>query len=121
MSKKILICDDAVFMRSMLKDILIKEDYEIVGEAENGNEAIKLTGELKPDVVLLDITMPEKSGLDSIKDIKKAHEGAKILMCSAMSQKQIVLESLKAGASDFIIKPFEEDRVVEAVARAVEG
>ena len=119
MGKRILITDDAAFMRMMLKDILSKNGYEIAGEAENGKVAIEKYNELKPDLVTLDITMPELDGLGALKGIKAADPNAVCIMCSAMGQQAMVIESIQAGAKDFIVKPFQADRVLEAVKKAI--
>ena len=105
MAKNILICDDAAFMRMMIKDILTKNGYNIVGEAENGAKAVEKYAELKPDLVLMDITMPEMDGIEALKKIKAADANASIIMCSAMGQQAMVIESIQSGAKDFIVKP----------------
>ena len=120
MAKNILICDDAAFMRMMIKDILTKNGYNIVGEAENGAKAVEKYAELKPDLVLMDITMPEMDGIEALKKIKAADANASIIMCSAMGQQAMVIESIQSGAKDFIVKPFQADRVLEAVQKVVE-
>ena len=119
MAKNILICDDAAFMRMMIKDILSKNGYTVAGEAENGAKAVEKYNELKPDLVLMDITMPDKDGIQALKEIKSADPGAKVIMCSAMGQQAMVIESIQAGAKDFIVKPFQPDRVLEAVKKVV--
>ena len=119
MAKNILICDDAAFMRMMIKDILTKNGYGIAGEAENGVKAIEKYSELKPDLVLMDITMPELDGIGALKKIKENDAAAKVIMCSAMGQQAMVIESIQAGAKDFIVKPFQADRVLEAVKKVV--
>ena len=119
MAKNILICDDAAFMRMMIKDILSKNGYNIAGEAENGVRAIEKYKEVNPDLVLMDITMPEMDGIQALKAIKAADAGAKVIMCSAMGQQAMVIESIQAGAKDFIVKPFQADRVIEAVKKVV--
>lgn len=119
MSKRILVCDDAAFMRMMVKDILTKNGYEVVGEAENGLEAIERYNELKPDLVLMDITMPEMDGITSLKEIISNHPNAKVIMCSAMGQQSMVVDSIQAGARDFIVKPFQVERVIEAIQKVV--
>jgi len=119
LSKKVLIVDDAAFMRMMIKDILTKNGYEVVGEAENGDVAVKLYEELKPDVVTMDITMPEKDGISALKEIKAKDPDAKVIMCSAMGQQAMVMESIQAGAKDFIVKPFQKDRVLQALEKVV--
>ena len=118
-SKNILICDDAAFMRMMIKDILTKNGYNIVGEAENGAKAVEKYNELKPDLVLMDITMPEMDGIEALKKIKSGDPNASIIMCSAMGQQAMVIESIQSGAKDFIVKPFQADRVLEAVQKVV--
>jgi two-component system chemotaxis response regulator CheY len=115
----ILIVDDAAFMRMMIKDILSKNGFNVVGEAENGLRAVEKYRELNPDLVIMDITMPEMDGIQSVKQIKALNSSAKIIMCSAMGQQAMVIESIQAGARDFIVKPFQADRVVEAVKKAV--
>ena len=119
MGKNILIVDDAAFMRMMIKDILSKNGYTVAGEAENGIKAVEKYNELKPDLVLMDITMPDKDGIQALKDIKASDPNAKIIMCSAMGQQAMVIESIQAGAKDFIVKPFQPDRVLEAVKKVV--
>ena len=119
MAKNILICDDAAFMRMMIKDILTKNGYTVAGEAENGAKAVEKYAELHPDLVLMDITMPEMDGIQALKKIKEAHPQASVIMCSAMGQQAMVIESIQAGAKDFIVKPFQADRVLEAVRKAV--
>ena len=119
MAKNILICYDAAFMRMMIKDILTKNGYNIVGEAENGAKAVEKYAELKPDLVLMDITMPEMDGIEALKKIKAADANASIIMCSAMGQQAMVIESIQSGAKDFIVKPFQADRVLEAVQKVV--
>lgn len=119
MAKNILICDDAAFMRMMIKDILSKNGYTVAGEAENGVKAVEKYNELKPDLVLMDITMPEMDGIQALKNIKAADSAAKVIMCSAMGQQAMVIESIQAGAKDFIVKPFQAERVLEAVKKVV--
>jgi two-component system, chemotaxis family, chemotaxis protein CheY len=115
---RILIIDDAKFMRVTLTSIL-KKEHDIVGEGENGLEAVQLYEQLQPDLVTMDITMPEMNGLDAVKEIKKKYPDAKIIMCSAMGQQKMVLEAIEMGAKDFIVKPFDEVRVLEAVNRVL--
>lgn len=119
MGKKILIVDDAAFMRMMIKDILNKSGYEVVGEAENGARAIEKYKELIPDLVIMDITMPEVDGIQAVKEIRKINGDSKIIMCSAMGQQAMVIESIQAGARDFIVKPFQAERVAEAVKKVI--
>jgi two-component system chemotaxis response regulator CheY len=116
---KILVVDDAAFMRMMLKDILTKGGHEVVGEAENGKVAIERYQSLKPDLVTMDITMPEMEGIDALKEIKKKDPAAKVIMCSAMGQQLMVVQAIQAGAKDFIVKPFQHDRVLESVKKAL--
>lgn len=115
----VLVVDDAAFMRMMLKDILTKGGYDVVGEAADGNEAVAKYNELKPDLVTLDITMPNKDGLQALKEIRANDPNATCIMCSAMGQQAMVIESIQAGAKDFIVKPFQADRVLEAVKKVV--
>ena len=116
---RILVVDDAAFMRKMVSDALTKGGHEVVGEAGNGTEAISRFQELKPEVTTLDITMPEKDGLAALKEIIELDPSAKIVMCSALGQESKVLESIKLGAKDFVVKPFQPDRVLEAVGKAL--
>jgi len=118
-SAKILIVDDAAFMRMMIKDILSKNGFDVVGEAANGEEAVEKYKELSPDLVTMDITMPEKDGIAALKDIKKINPAAKVIMCSAMGQQAMVIDAIQAGAKDFIVKPFQADRVLEAINKAL--
>ena len=111
----ILIVDDAMFMRTMLKNILAKQGFNVVGEAGNGREALEKYKELHPDIVTLDITMAEVDGLQAVKDIMDYDRNAKVIMCSAMGQQAMVLEAIKSGARDFIVKPFQPERVLEAI------
>ncbi len=116
--KNILIVDDAAFMRMMIKDILSKNGYNVVGgEAENGLKAVEKFNELSPDLVIMDITMPEMDGIEAVKAIKGIDGNANIIMCSAMGQQAMVIESIQAGAKDFIVKPFQAERVIEAVSK----
>lgn len=115
MTKKVLIVDDAAFMRIKLKDILEKNGYEVAGEAQNGIEAINKYKETNPDIVTLDITMPEMDGVEALKGIKAYDADAKVLMCSAMGQQSMVMDAIRAGAIDFIVKPFDTERVIKAL------
>jgi len=119
MGKRILVVDDAAFMRMMLKDILTKNGYEVVGEAEHGGRSIEKYKELSPDLVIMDITMPEVDGIQAVREIKKLDSNAQIIMCSAMGQQAMVIESIQAGARDFIVKPFQPDRVLDAVKKVL--
>jgi two-component system chemotaxis response regulator CheY len=116
---KILIVDDAAFMRMMIKDILSKNGYEIVGEAADGAQAVEQYKEHHPDLVTMDITMPEMDGITALKEIKKLNPNAKVIMCSAMGQQAMVIDAIQAGAKDFIVKPFQADRVLEAIGKTL--
>jgi two-component system chemotaxis response regulator CheY len=117
MSLKVLIVDDASFMRTMLKDILTSGGFELAGEATDGVEAVQKFKELKPDIVTMDIVMPLKSGIDAVREIIALNKDARIIMCSALGQESLVLEAINAGAKDYIIKPFDPDKVIEMVRR----
>lgn len=119
MSKRVLIVDDAVFMRMMIKDILGKNGFEVVGEAANGALAIEEYKKVEPDIVTMDITMPEMDGIIAVKEIRKIDPNANIIMCSAMGQQAMVMEAIQAGAKDFIVKPFQSERVIEALNKAL--
>ena len=119
MAKNIMICDDAAFMRMMIKDILTKNGYNVAAEAENGARAVEKYSEVKPDLVMMDITMPEMDGIQALKKIKEMDPSATVIMFSAMGQQAMVIESIQSGARDFIVKPFQADRVIEAVKKAV--
>jgi two-component system chemotaxis response regulator CheY len=119
MSQRILIVDDAAFMRMMVKDILVKNGFDVVGEAADGLQAIEKYAELKPDLVTMDITMPEMDGITALKEIRKTNPEAKIIMCSAMGQQAMVIDAIQAGAKDFIVKPFAADRVIEAIKKTL--
>ena len=119
LSKKILIVDDTAFMRKMLNDILTKNDFEVVGQASDGLEAVEKYEELKPDLVTMDITMMEMSGIEALQEILKIDSNAKVVMCSAMGQTSMVEQALEIGAKDFIVKPFKPDRVLEAVKKTL--
>jgi len=119
MANGILIVDDAAFMRMMIKDVLSKNGFTICGEAENGAKAIEKFKELNPDLVIMDITMPEVDGIQAVKEIKKNNSGAKVIMCSAMGQQAMVIEAIQAGAKDFIVKPFQAERIIEAVKKVL--
>lgn len=116
---RVLIVDDAAFMRMMIKDILEKNGYEIVGEANNGIKAVEIFKKENPDVVTMDITMPDMDGIEAVKEIRKIDPNAKVIMCSAMGQQTMVMDAIRAGARDFIVKPFQADRVLEAIKKVV--
>lgn len=117
--KRVMVCDDAAFMRMVIKDILVKNGYEIAAEAENGLKAVERYPEAKPDLVLMDITMPEIDGIEAVRRIKALDPNANVIMCSAMGQQAMVIEAIQAGAKDFIVKPFQADRVLEAVRKVI--
>ena len=119
MAIKVLFADDSSFMRNILKGIILKEPYELAGEAGTGKEAVDLYKKLKPDLVTMDIVMPEMNGIDAVKEIRAFDPDAKIIMVSAMGQQSMVIDSIQSGARDFIIKPFQSPRVQEALKRVV--
>jgi two-component system chemotaxis response regulator CheY len=118
-AKRILICDDAIFMRTMIADILTGAGFEVAGEAESGLQAVERYKTLKPDLVTMDIVMPDMGGIDAVKAIIAVDPDARILMCSAMGQQALVVEAVQAGAKDFVVKPFQATRVIEAVKRVL--
>ncbi len=119
MANRILVVDDAAFMRMMIKDILEKNGFEVVGEAENGAQAVEKYKESTPDLVTMDITMPEMDGITALKEIRNINPDAKVIMCSAMGQQAMVIDAIQAGAKDFIVKPFQADRVLEAIKKTL--
>ena len=119
LSHTVLICDDAIFMRTMISDILQQSGFEIAGEAETGVQAIEKYKQLRPDLVTMDIVMPDMGGIDAVREIVAFDADAKILMCSAMGQQALVVEAIQAGAKDFVVKPFQPSRVLEAVQRVL--
>ncbi len=116
---KVLIVDDAAFMRMMIRDILEKNGFEVVGEASNGIKAVELYKKEKPEVVTMDITMPDMDGIEAVMQIKAFDPDSKIIMCSAMGQQSMVMDAIRAGARDFIVKPFQADRVLEAIRKVI--
>jgi two-component system chemotaxis response regulator CheY len=120
MAMRVLIVDDSSFMRVLLKNIIIKDEIVLVGEATNGQEAVELFQELKPDLITMDIIMPVMNGIEAVKLIRELDSNAKIVMVSAMGQQSMVIEAIQAGARDFIIKPFQPIRVQEALKRVFE-
>lgn len=116
---RVLIVDDASFMRMTIKQMLEKNGHEAAGEAADGIEAVKKFIEVKPDVVLLDITMPEMNGVEALKRIKELEPTAKVIICSAMGQQAMVAQAIQGGAKDFIVKPFEADRLIAAIDRVM--
>lgn len=119
MGKRIMIVDDANFIRSIVKKILVPRGFDIVGEATNGNEAVKLYERLKPDLVTMDITMKEKDGLEAAREILAKHGDARIIMVTALGQEKMLVDSFKVGVKDFVVKPFEPDRLLSAVEKAL--
>jgi len=118
-NQTVLVCDDAIFMRTMISDILSQAGFEIVGEAESGVQAVEKYKVLKPDLVTMDIVMPDMGGIEAVREICKGDPEARILMCSAMGQQALVVEAIQAGAKDFVVKPFQPSRVLEAVQRVL--
>lgn len=121
MSKRVLVVDDAIFMRNIIKDILMEGGYSVIGEASNGEEAIEKCKRLNPDIVTMDIVMPVISGIDAVREIKKINSHIKIVMCSALGQESLVMEAIEAGASDFITKPFKKEKVIEILNKLNSG
>ena len=119
MNHTVLVCDDAIFMRTMISDILSQAGFEVVGEAESGLQAVEKYRMLKPDLVTMDIVMPDMGGIEAVREICKDDPTARILMCSAMGQQALVVEAIQAGAKDFVVKPFQPSRVLEAVQRVL--
>jgi two-component system chemotaxis response regulator CheY len=117
---RVLIADDASFMRQMIREIIEPEGHEVVGEATNGIEAVDLFNELMPDLVTMDIVMPKRSGIDAVKAILAEHPTACVVMCSALGQETLVMEALQAGARDFIVKPFKPDNVIATISKMLE-
>jgi len=119
MSKRILVVDDAMFMRTTVRRILEQGGYQVVGEAENGQTAVQKYSELRPDAVLMDITMPVMDGISAAKAILGSDPGAVVLMCTALGQQSLVIQAIQAGVKDYIVKPFQQDRVLEGVGKAL--
>jgi two-component system chemotaxis response regulator CheY len=120
MGVRILIADDALFMRNMLREIFVKAGFQVVGEAANGVEAVEKYHELQPDLVTMDIVMPLKSGIEALQQITREDPDARVVMCSALGQEALVIEAVQAGAKDFIVKPFKEERVLDVVRRVTQ-
>ena len=120
MKAKILLADDSAYMRSILKDLLLRNGYDVIGEAENGREVIELYGKLKPDVIAMDIMMPEMSGTQALKELKERYPEARVVMSASMGQQNLVVEAIRAGAAEFFIKPVQAERVVEAIDKALQ-
>lgn len=119
MTPTILICDDADYIRHLLGEIMSRGGYEVAGEASNGREAVEKYQRLHPDLVTMDVLMPDMSGLDAVREIRAFDPQAKILMCSAMGQYGLITEALRAGATDFVVKPFQPSGILEAVQRVL--
>jgi two-component system chemotaxis response regulator CheY len=119
MPKRVLIVDDAIFMRNMIKDIFAGSGFEVVGEAANGLEAVEKFRELRPDLTTMDIVMPFKSGIEATREIVKIDPHAVVVMCSALGQEALVMEAIEAGASDFIVKPFKAEDVISVVKKVL--
>ncbi len=119
MSERILIVDDAAFMREMLCDLLTEEGYQIAAQAADGDEAVAAYAEHSPDLVMLDIVMPRKSGLEALREIVAHDPEAKVVMCSALGQESLVIEALEAGAKDFVVKPFKPDRAIDVIKKVL--
>lgn len=119
MGKRILVCDDAPFMRMMIKEMLDENGYDVVGEADTGNSACRMYNALRPQLVLLDITLPDMDGIEVLKRIREQNPAADVIMCSAMGQQELIIKSIQAGARDFIIKPFRTEKLVEAIKKVI--
>lgn len=117
MGKRVLVTDDAMYMRVILKNILTQNGFEVAGEASNGKEAVRLYQDLKPDIVTMDIIMPEMDGIVALKEIRKLDPDAVVVVSTAMGQKDLVIEAIQAGAKDFIVKPFQPMRVLESLQK----
>jgi two-component system chemotaxis response regulator CheY len=120
MGHRVLVVDDAIFMRTMISDILKKGDFEVCGEGATGAEAVEQYKKLKPDLVIMDIIMPDMGGIEAVKAIMQLDPSARVLMCSAMGQQALVVEAIQAGARDFVVKPFQPSRVLEAARRVLQ-
>lgn len=120
MSRTILVVDDAAFMRMMIRDILAKEGY-VIHEAVNGRDAVEKYGEVRPDLVTMDITMPEMNGLEALREIRSGDSSARVLMVSAMGQQKMIVEALESGAMDFLVKPFQPTKVLETVKKCLQS
>lgn len=111
----IMITDDAMFMRNVLKNLLVEAGYNIVAEATNGLQAVELYDKYQPDLVTMDLTMPEMDGISALKQIRAKHPDARIIMCSAMGQQALVVDAIKAGAKDFVVKPFQKENILQKI------
>lgn len=121
MAKKILLVDDAAFMRKVIRDTLTKAGYTEISEAVDGADAVAKYDEIQPDLVLMDITMPNMDGLEALKAIRAKYANANVVMCTAMGQESMVMEAVRSGAKDFIVKPFKEDRILKTVTSILGG
>jgi two-component system, chemotaxis family, chemotaxis protein CheY len=121
MKARVLVADDASFMRQMIQEIIEPEGYEVIGEAADGMEAVEQYQSLKPDLVTMDIVMPKRSGIDAVRGILQSDPDARIVMCSALGQETLVMEAIQAGAKDFIVKPFKPDSVIATLAKVLDG
>ena len=119
MSKRVLIVDDALFMRTMLREIFVAAGWQVVAEADDGEQAIEIYQIQKPDLVTMDVVMPEMGGIEALKKILAQDPLARIVVCSALGQKRLILEAIQAGAKDFIVKPFQQEQVLEVVERVI--
>lgn len=119
MSLRILVVDDAAFMRFLIKGILTDLGHQVVGEAADGEQACTMYDQLNPDLVTLDLIMPKKTGMEALRDIRGSHPNAKVIVISAVEQRQPLMDALKLGAVDYLVKPFEKDRVAEALTRVM--
>ena len=120
MNKRILIVDDSYYMRTMLKNMLTDAGYEVVGEAANGAQAVEMANATTPDLITLDVILPDNTGLDVLKSIRQTQPNAKVVMCSAVGQEVIVNEAIESGALAYIVKPFSEEKVLEIVGAALQ-
>ena len=121
MALRVMIVDDALFMRNMLKDICVRAGFEVVAEADNGEVALDLYREHRPELVTMDIVMPRRSGIEALQDIMAEDPRARVVMVSALGQDSLVLEAVEAGARDFIVKPFKEEKVIDVIRRITAG
>ena len=121
MGARVMIVDDALFMRNMLRNIFSESGFEVIGEAQNGSEAVEKYAQLRPELVTMDIVMPEKSGIEALKEIVAIDGSARIIICSALGQESLIMEALEAGARDFIVKPFKPAKVIEVAQKVLSG
>ncbi len=119
MSLRVLIVDDLEFMRTVIREILEQAGFEIAGEAANGEEGVAMFNQLKPDLVLMDITMPVMDGIEALKQIKRHHQDATVIMCSALGQQEYIIKAIQCGARDFVVKPFNPERIISAIHKAI--